>query len=163
MTPLPTPTLVPITVFVSGAVQKPGLYTLPVDARVGDALTRAGGFTATANATLINQATKLQDGAQVHVPDTSEAASGQQPPAGVSGEAPTKAGSNVNLAGNSGGGLINLNTATVEQLDSLPGIGPSKAAAIVAHRPYATVDDLDKVPGIGPSTIDQFRALVTVQ
>lgn len=163
ITPLPTPTVAPMMVFVSGAVQKPGLYTLPVDARVGDALARAGGFTATANAALINQATKLQDGAQVYVPEISEAVTSQQPPAGVSGEAPTKAVANSNVANAGGGAVVNLNTATVEQLDALPGIGPSKAAAIVANRPYATIDELDKVPGIGPSTIDQLRALVTVQ
>ena len=59
--------------------------------------------------------------------------------------------------------MVNLNTATATDLETLPGIGPSKAAAIIANRPYSTVDDLDKVPGIGPSTLEQLRPLVTVQ
>ncbi len=158
-TALPLPTPAPIMVFVSGAVQKPGLYNLSADARVGDVLAKAGGFTATANASLINQAAKLQDGAQVHVPDLAEQATVQQPPAGVS--EPVAQNGSSNTAGNAPTGPINLNTATAAQLDSLPGIGPSKAAAIVAHRPYATVDELDKVPGIGPSILEQVRPLVT--
>ncbi|MDQ3249410.1 MAG: ComEA family DNA-binding protein [Chloroflexota bacterium] len=161
--PLPTATLAPITVFISGAVQQPGLYALPADARVGDALTLAGGLIATANAALINQAEKLWDGAQVHVPDSAAPAEqmvAAQPPVGVSGDpAP------VSLAGGAmtGGaaGSVNINTATVAELETLPGIGPSKAAAIIANRPYATVDELDKVPGIGFSTIEQLRAMAT--
>ncbi len=160
-TALPPPTPAPIMVFVSGAVQKPGLYNLAADERVGDALAKAGGFTATANASLINQAAKLQDGAQVYVPDLAEQATSQQPPAGVS-EPVAQSGSS-DTGGNAPTGSINLNTASAEQLDSLPGIGPSKAAAIVANRPYATVDELDKVPGIGPSILEQVRPLVTVQ
>ncbi|MCX6046987.1 MAG: helix-hairpin-helix domain-containing protein [Chloroflexi bacterium] len=159
-TALPPPTPAPIMVFVSGAVQKPGLYNLTADERVGDALAKAGGFTATANASLINQAAKLQDGAQVYVPDLAESAATQQPPAGVT-EPVAQTGSAD--SGNAPTGPINLNTATPAQLDSLPGIGPSKAAAIVANRPYATVDELDKVPGIGPSILEQVRPLVTVQ
>ena len=81
---------------------------------------------------------------------------------GVSGVA---ASSNPAVAQSSGvsAGLINLNTAAATDLESLPGIGPSKAAAIIANRPYATVDELDKGPGIGPSTLEQLRPLVTVQ
>jgi competence protein ComEA len=162
VTAAPTPTPAPMMVFVSGAVQKPGLYNLPTDARVGDALAKAGGFTGTANASLINQAAKLQDGAQVHVPDLAEQATVQQPPAGVS-EPLAQIASSGDTASNAQAGPINLNTATAEQLDSLPGIGPTKAEAIIANRPYATVDELDKVPGIGPSTLEQLRLLVTAQ
>ncbi|MFN8491156.1 MAG: ComEA family DNA-binding protein [Caldilineaceae bacterium] len=161
--PLPTATPAPMTVFVNGAVQKPGLYSLPVDARVGDALARAGGLTAAANAALINQAEKLVDGAQIYIPVLNEETTAPQPPAGVSQPVISRAVTVDNAASNAPGGLINLNTASAEQLDSLPGIGRSKAEAIIAHRPYATIDDLDKVPGIGPSTINQLRALVTVQ
>ncbi|CAN5517219.1 hypothetical protein BH10CHL1_BH10CHL1_18770 [soil metagenome] len=157
-TALPPPTPASIMVFVSGAVQKPGLYNLSADERVGDALAKAGGFTATANPSLINQATKLQDGAQVYVPDLTAQTTVQQPAAGVS-EPVAQSGSDP--SSNAQIGPINLNTATAEQLDSLPGIGPSKAAAIVANRPYATVDELDKVPGIGPSILEQVRPLVS--
>jgi competence protein ComEA len=161
-TPLPTPTLAPITVFVSGAVQKPGLYQLSAQARVGDAVLIAGGFATDANANLINQAEPLRDGAHVHVPSTSDPVAAQ-PPAGVSGEASGSVVTLENDARSIGGGLIALNTASLEELDSLPGIGPSKAQAIIDNRPYATVDDLERVPGIGPSTIEQLRSLVTVE
>lgn len=162
-TPLATATPAPMTVFVNGAVQKPGLYSLPADARVGDALAQAGGLTDNANAALINQAEKLVDGAQIFVPALNEQATTQQPHAGVSQPVVSRAATTNNPASNATGGVINLNTATAEQLDGLPGIGRSKAEAIIAHRPYASVDDLDKVPGIGPATINQLRALVTVQ
>jgi len=162
-TPLPTATPAPIVVFVSGAVVRSGIYSLPSEARVADAIMAAGGVTNDANAAIVNQAEPLWDGAQVHVPSlTTTANVAPEPPMGVSGVA---AGSNPAVAQSSGvsAGLINLNTAAATDLESLHGIGPSKAAAIIANRPYATVDELDKVPGIGPSTLEQLRPLVTVQ
>ena len=152
-----TPTPGPIVVFVSGAVQQPGLYTLPPDARVGDALSAAGGFNDAANVNAVNQATRLWDGAQIHVPALSES-SAENPPAGVSG-----ATRSATVGIDVGATLINVNTATVEQLDGLPGIGPEKAQAIIDHRPFTSIDDLDRVPGIGPATIQKFRELVTAQ
>jgi competence protein ComEA len=146
-TPLPTATPAPIIVFVSGAVVRAGIYSLAPTARVADAVAAAGGATSEANSALVNQAEPLWDGAQVHVPTLVTAAANVAPDVGQGG----------------GGGLINLNTATATDLETLPGIGPSKAAAIIANRPYSTVDDLDKVPGIGPSTLEQLRPLVTVQ
>jgi competence protein ComEA len=74
---------------------------------------------------------------------------------------PLNAGGVSGGANGGGGGLVNLNSATAVELDSLPGIGPSKAQAIIDNRPYATVDDLDSVPGIGASTLEQLRPLVT--
>ena len=153
----PTPTAGSIVVFVSGAVQQPGLYTLPPDARVGDALSAAGSFTSDANINAVNQAEHLADGVQIHVPALGEP-SIAEPPAGVSGV--TRSGSpDIEL----GEGLIDLNHATLEELESLPGIGPQKAKDIVSNRPYASVDDLDRVPGVGPATIENIRNLVTVQ
>lgn len=153
----PTPTPASIVVFVSGAVQQPGNYALPPDARVGDALAAAGGFTGDANTNAVNQAEHLVDGVQVHVPAVSEP-DVADPPAGVSGA--TRSGSSgIEL----GTGLIDLNHATLEELESLPGIGPAKAQAIIANRPYASVDDLDRVPNFGPATVDNLRELVTVQ
>ncbi len=162
-TPQPSPTPAPITVFVSGAVASPGLYELDATARVGDALTLAGGLTADAEIARINQAERLWDGAQIHVPgrqDAASAAPANAPPAGVSGAA-SDAGraSSVDLSLT----LIDINLASLAELETLPGIGPSKAAAILANRPYASIDDLTRVPGIGEKTVEQLRAYITVQ
>lgn len=160
-TPLPTPTPSPLTVFVSGGVVHPGLYVLGWDARVGDALAAAGGLQSAVDGALVNQAERIFDGAQVHVPEAetvSAASSESGPPPGLSGT--------VALSAPPGGatdGLVNLNTASADGLMTLPGIGPSKAAAIIANRPYESVDDLDRVPGFGAKTIDQLRELVTTR
>lgn len=157
-TPSPTPTPMPLVVFVSGAVARPGLYTLPPGARVGDALAAAGGLTEDAAAALVNQAEPLFDGAQVHVPrQGTENQAGAVPPPGVSGSAAPGA-----PATDAGDKPVDLNTATPEELMGLPGIGPTKAAAIIAHRPYASVEELLRVPGIGERTLEQLRPLVTV-
>jgi competence protein ComEA len=164
-TPLPTATPLPITVFVSGAVMQPGLYQLPAEARLGDAIQIAGGVTAEAAAGLINQAEKLWDGAHVRIPTVSEAAT--TPPISVGQAGGQPPGTDASRNGGTGlpasGVLININSATLAQLDSLPGIGPSKAQAIIDNRPYNSVDDLERVPGIGANTITQLRDLVTAQ
>ena len=167
-TELPTATPAPIIVFVSGAVQKPGTYALEATARVGDAITAAGGLTLYANTTLVNQAERIWDGAQIHVPkleatapDTPPVApQTTAPPAGLSGETTALSGRS-SLPGDANGELVNLNNASAAQLETLPGIGASKAAAIIANRPYATVDELDRVPGIGTKTLDQLRPYIT--
>jgi competence protein ComEA len=150
-TPEPTATPAPVVIFISGAVQTPGVYELPSGARAADAVERAGGFTAEANAVAINLAAILRDGDQLHVPTLAEDPSipapgltNQESPSGV-------------------GGLININTATLEELDRLPGIGPTRAQEIIANRPYVSVDDLDRVPGIGPATIEDLRPYVVVE
>ena len=172
-TELPTATPAPIIVFVSGAVQKPGPYALDAAARVGDAITAAGGLTLYANTTLVNQAERIWDGAQIHVPKLEAAAPDTAPvapaapvvpavaapPAGLSGATNNPVPSSSAAAAN--GDLVNLNNASAAQLETLPGIGASKAAAIIANRPYATVDELDRVPGIGTKTLDQLRPYIT--
>lgn len=156
--PLPTATPAPIIVFVSGAVARPGIYGLEAAARVADAIAAAGGLTGEANGALINQAERLWDGAQIHVPSlTATTVAAPEPPTGVSGSAAVD--TPPILSGT--GGLININTATSAELESLPGIGPSKAAAIIANRPFTSVDDLERVPGVGARTIEQLRSLVT--
>ena len=165
-TPAPTATPGPLVVFVSGGVHSPGMYEVPAGARVGDALDRAGGLLADADPALVNQAEPLFDGAQVHVPlpqsPGAEAASTSGAPStGLSGQSSsTAAGASSNT---SGGGLINVNTASLELLDTLPGIGPAKAAAIIAERPFNTVEELERVPGIGPKTLATIAPLVKVR
>ena len=165
-TPAPTATPGPLFVFVSGGVHSPGMYELPAGARVGDALARAGGLLAGADPALVNQAELLFDGAQVHVPlpqsPRAEAASTSgAPSAGLSGQSsPAAAGASSNAPS---GGLVNVNTASLEVLTTLPGIGPSKAAAIIAERPFDSVEELERVPGIGPKTVATLTPLVKVR
>ena len=165
-TPAPTATPGPLFVFVSGGVHSPGMYELPAGARVGDALARAGGLLDGADPALVNQAELLFDGAQVHVPlpqsPRAEAASTSgAPSAGLSGQSsPAAAGASSNAPS---GGLVNVNTASLEVLTTLPGIGPSKAAAIIAERPFDSVEELERVPGIGPKTIATLAPLVKVR
>ncbi len=156
VTSQPTPTPAPLVIFVSGAVHAPGLYALPVGARVGDALTAAGGLTSEANPDAVNQATTLRDGDQIHVPTQTEAPAG--PPPGVSG-----AGAPPDIDTGAPTSPVNINTATAAQLESLPGIGPSRAQEIIDNRPYATVDELDRVDGIGPAIVEDLRPYVTVE
>ena len=165
-TPAPTTTPGPLVVFVSGGVHSPGMYEVPAGARVGDALARAGGLVADADPALVNQAEPLFDGAQVHVPlpqsPGAEAASTSGAPStGLSGQSSAAAaGASPNA---SSGGLINVNTASLELLETLPGIGPAKAAAIIAERPFDTVEELERVSGIGPKTLATIAPLVKVR
>jgi competence protein ComEA len=132
-----------IVVHVVGAVRRPGLYRVSEGARVADAVERAGGMTRRAESTGVNLAAPLADGAQVLVPIRVT----------------------PGTAGAASPGKVSLATATPEQLDELPGVGPVTAEKIVAWRaangPFRTVDDLDRIPGIGPARIEQLRELVT--
>lgn len=138
----PTP---PVVVHVVGAVQLPGLYRLARGKRVADAVARAGGATAKADLSLINLAALVSDGQQVVVP-------ARAPP----GSAPA--------AGEAAGGPVHLNSATVEQLDTLPGVGPVTAQKIVDYREkhgaFSSVRELDAIPGIGPARLEQLTELV---
>lgn len=175
-TPAPTPTLPPtatpgpLLVFVSGGVRNPGLVELPAGARVGEALAKAGGLLPDADPALVNQAETVFDGAQIHVPlpqtvtgSSSAVSPANQPQAGVSGDGPPAAASPSGQGHSTAGGLVNINTASAEELTSLPGIGTVKADAIIASRPYDSVDDLERVTGIGPGTVEKLTPLVTTK
>ena len=136
-----------LVVYVVGAVRRAGLVRLPEGARVADALERAGGPTRRADLTLVNLAAPVADGQQVIVP--------VRVPAGAEGASATPAS----------GAKVSLASATLEQLDELPGIGPVTAQKILdwrqSHGPLRSVDDLDAIPGIGPARVEQLRELVT--
>jgi competence protein ComEA len=160
-----TSTVAPtIIVHVAGQVVTPGVFHLAVGARVVDAIELAGGLAPAADADVINLASPLADGQRIYVPMV-----GQVPPpvvAGTGGVSPP-AGS-VSGAGTTGssGGPVAINSATAEELDSLPGVGPATAAAIIAHRdqhgPFSSVEQLGDVRGIGPAKLEALRDLVTV-
>lgn len=154
----PTATPSPIVVFVSGAVAAPGLYTLPSDARVAHAIAAAGGLQTEADGALLNQAQRLWDGAQIHVPVSGSPEVADGPAPGVSGLSSVATLQSTPAAG----GRININTASLETLITLPAIGPARATAIIAGRPYSSVEDLERVSGIGARTIEQLHDLVTV-
>lgn len=136
-----------LQVHLAGAVTKPGLYQVPASFRVGDLIDDAEGPTAGADLAAVNLAERLRDGQQVYVPVV-----GEQPAAATPG------------AGH--GGPVDINVATAAQLEELPGIGPSLAAAIIAfrteHGPFPTLDALESVPGIGPAKLSQFRPHASV-
>jgi competence protein ComEA len=138
-----------LVVDIVGAVRRPGLYRLGQGARIADAVARAGGATRKADLALINLAAPLADGEQVVVPSRGAAVAGAGIAPGATGAA---------------SGPVHLSTATLEQLDALPGIGPVTAQKILDYRQnhgaFTSVDELDAVPGIGPARLDQLKDLV---
>lgn len=150
----------------AGAVVHPGVYALDPTARVDDLVRAAGGLAPDADAARINLAAPLADGARVYVPRIGE---GDAPPV-VGPEGATPPGgpepSGPGAAGDAPDALIDLNTASEEELDELPGVGPAIAGAIVAFREenggFASVDDLLDVRGIGEAKLAEIRPLVTV-
>lgn len=177
-----------VRVHVAGAVNNPGVYTLPAQGRAVDAIAAASGAAADADLDRVNLAGALSDGVQIYVPHRGEtAAPAQIQPNG--GTANTGQGNAANGAAQNGasqGGTqpqpartltpagsaqkgtapVNINTATAEELQTLPRIGPAMAQRIIAwreaHGGFRSVDELDAVPGIGPSMLENLRPLVTV-
>lgn len=144
---------VELVVDVAGKVRRPGIVTLPPGSRVYEAIEAAGGLKGKVDTATLNLARELTDGEQVLV--------GIEPVAGFDAEAPATGGGQATPAAK-----INLNSATVEQLDTLPGVGPVTAQAIVDWRgdngPFGNVDDLLDVKGIGEATLAELRDLVVV-
>ena len=138
----PPPTEAPFSIYVTGAVTSPGVYDLAQDSRVADAIEAAGGFLPIADKENINLAATLEDGMQIEVASLS-----------------------VYDAGGGNTERVNINTATADELDDLPGIGPSTAQAIVDHRrqygQFQRPDEIQDVPCIGPATYDRIKDLIT--
>jgi competence protein ComEA len=141
-----------LVVDVVGAVRRPGLYRLRSGARIADAVRRAGGPIRGADVEAINLAAPLADGEQVVVPRRA-----------ATGAAGTAAGGGATAA-RAPTGPLHLSTATLDELDALPGVGPVTAQKILdyrtAHGAFRSVDELDAVPGIGPARLDELRDLV---
>lgn len=160
----PAPTKAPIAVHVIGAVPRPGLYKFSDGARIQDAVDAAGGLLASANEDAINLAEPLTDGEQLDVPYKDGAQPADSGDTTSTFEQVDPQATNPPVDENSD--LININTATVEELDSLPGIGPTTAQKIVDYRdtngPFSTIEEIMDVSGIGPSTFDEIKDLITV-
>lgn len=151
-----------VVVHVAGAVHEPGVVELPVGARVGEAVAAAGGEQADAELAAVNLARPLVDGEQVYVPRVGEASPG------AAGGAPAPDSGGVPPAGQPAaeGGVVDLNSADLAALDTLPGVGPAIAQRILewreANGPFHSVEELLEVSGIGPATLDKIRERVRV-
>ncbi|MBN2148556.1 MAG: ComEA family DNA-binding protein [Anaerolineales bacterium] len=153
ITLLPPPTALPILVHVSGAVAEPGLVSLPQGSRVADAINAAGGLLSDAEASAINLAAVLEDGQKLEVP-TAQSTS-----------VPSRALEISRIEGDATE-LVNINSASQDELEALPEIGPITAQAIIAHRqangPFQTIEEIQEVEGIGPATYEKIKDLITV-
>jgi len=142
-----------VTVHVAGAVREPGVYRLPAGSRVDDAVRRAGGPRSRADLTAVNLAAEVEDGRQVVVPERPRPAGGAAGSAEPAGTVTTS-------------GPINLNTATLEQLDTLDGIGPGTAQKILDARTvrggFSSIDELGQIAGIGEKRLAALRSRVTL-
>lgn len=142
-----------ITVYVSGEVNSPGLVELPSDSRIADAIKACGDFTPLADKAKINLAQKLTDGMQIQV--------SSKAPVINSNEQVNDTNSNIPSNNNSSSNLININTATKEDLDTLPGIGPATAQKIIDYRQehgnFSSIEDIKNVKGIGEAKFSKIQ------
>ncbi len=153
-----------VVVDVDGAVAHPGVYELHANARVADAIDAAGGLASDANTTSINQAARVGDGEKVYVPREGEEGA---PVTGANLNGGTAAAAGGGDApGATASGLVNINTATLAELDELPGVGPATAQAIIdereAHGAFSTPEDIMRVSGIGEKKFEKLASLICV-
>ena len=163
----PAPTKAPIVVHVIGAVPRPGLYEFVEGARVQDAIDAAGGMLSTANVNAINLAALLSDGQQLGVPfQTGQEPLGDAAALKLPGSLDNNESASEESSISTDGELININTATLEELDGLPGIGPTIAQRIIDYRsengPFTTIEEIMDVSGVGTATFDEIKDLITV-
>lgn len=160
---LPPPTPMPIIVDIHGAVNQPGVYFLPEGSRIKDAVEAAGGMIMDTDRDAVNLAARIKDGEKITIPylgDTKAASilvdSGEEP-----------SGRSTPLENQVVDDIVNINTATLEQLTELPGIGPALAEKIIlyreAHGHFGTIDDIMNVSGIGPSKFEQLKNQISVE
>lgn len=163
--PTYTPTPAPVRVYISGAVIKADVYFLPQGSIVKDVVMAAGGFSDQADLVQINLAMELQDQQHIHVPAIGE----ENPPPPVQNAVNTAAVAPVDSRLNSldGPGLININTASLETLDTLPGIGPAIAQRIIDYRQntgnFQSVEEITQVSGIGSATLDKIKDMIVIE
>ena len=154
----PAPTPEPIQVHVTGAVVRPGLYDLPENSRVMDAVEAAGGFVAEADKNSINLAARIEDAEKLDIPFVAGFVPDEE-----QGFVVISDGTPSPLAGEE---LVDINSASVEELDKLPGIGPTTAQKIIEYRevagPFARIEDIVNVSGIGSATYEDIKDLITV-
>ncbi|MGD8403868.1 MAG: ComEA family DNA-binding protein [Anaerolineales bacterium] len=154
----PAPTPEPLRVHVAGAVVRPGVYDLDEGSRVADAVDTAGGFVVEADQNALNLAAFLEDGERLDVPYLAGFVPDEE-----QGFVVVTEGTPSPLASED---LININTASIEELDQLPGIGETTAIRIIDYRtingPFATIEDIINVSGIGTATYEELKDLITV-
>ena len=177
------PTPIPLRIHVTGAVVNPGVYALPRDSIVQEAIEAAGGLTTRADTRNLNLAQALVDGDQINILELPPTATltptprptntlaptitvgpGTPTPTPAATDTPTGVPTSIEVV--AAGGLININTATVAELDTLPRIGPAIAQRIIDYRttngPFSSIEQIMNVSGIGPATFAQIRDLITV-
>lgn len=154
----PAPTAEPLRVHVAGAVVRPGVYELEENSRVEDAVESAGGFVVEADKNALNLAAPLEDGERLDIPYVAGFI-----PDETSGFVVITEGTPSPLAGEE---LVDINSAPLEELDKLPGIGPTIAQRIIDYRedngPFASIEDILNVAGVGSATFDEIKDLITV-
>lgn len=147
-----------IIVHIDGEVVKPGIVSLPTEARITDAISAAGGLTELADTSKINLAYSLQDGQKVYIPSINDTQ--------VETYIQNDAGDNVIVQDSSSSSLININSASQSELDSLPGIGPSTASKIIDYRnkngDFKNIEDLMNVSGIGEAKFNNIRDYICI-
>ena len=174
--PGPTPTPLPIRVYVVGAVDSPDTYPLPSGSRVQDAITAAGGAKPDADLNSINLAQLLHDGDKVNVPSLSAGNVQSTPNSAPNSDTTSAQASNTTALSpdanatpgtgkpKKGGTVVHINTASLDDLQALPSVGPSLAQKIIdyrtAHGPFKTMDDLNNIPGVGASKVKEWASLI---
>ena len=160
ITLLPPPSPVPLVVYVSGAVARPDIYTMPVGSRVRDAIQAAGGLSSQADPQSLNLAAFLEDGMKIQVAQIVKTPIAPGAMTGTSNSSATGLSQGVVSR------LVNINTASQQELDTLPEIGPALAQRIIAYRtakgPFTKIEDIQNVSGIGAVTFEKIKDLIIV-